>query len=57
MKEGKVYTPERIEMALEHFFKTSNLEKLRELTLRELASQIDLRRRETLDKEGDIFVP
>ena len=27
--------------ALTNFFKTSNLEKLRELTLRELASQID----------------
>jgi two-component system sensor histidine kinase KdpD len=51
LKEGKVYTPERIEVALEHFFKTSNLDKLRELTLRELASQIDLRRRETFEEE------
>jgi two-component system sensor histidine kinase KdpD len=47
LEEGKVYTQERIELALEHFFKASNLEKLRELTLRELASQIDLRRRDT----------
>jgi len=45
--EGKVYPPERIETALENFFKAANLEKLRELTLRELASQIDQRRRET----------
>jgi two-component system sensor histidine kinase KdpD len=51
LKEGKVYTPERIEVALEHFFKTSNLDRLRELTLRELASQIDLRRRETFEEE------
>jgi two-component system sensor histidine kinase KdpD len=51
LKEGKVYTPERIEVALDHFFKTSNLETLRELTLRELASQIDLRRRDTFEKE------
>jgi two-component system sensor histidine kinase KdpD len=51
LKEGKVYTPERIEQALDHFFRTSNLETLRELTLRELASQIDLRRRETFEKE------
>jgi two-component system sensor histidine kinase KdpD len=51
LKEGKVYTPERIEVALDHFFRTSNLEALRELTLRELASQIDLRRRETFENE------
>ena len=51
LKEGKVYTPERIEVALYHLFGTSNLETLRELTLRELASQIDLRRRETFEKE------
>jgi two-component system sensor histidine kinase KdpD len=51
LKEGKVYTPERIDVALNHFFRASNLEKLRELTLRELASQIDLRRRETFEDE------
>jgi two-component system sensor histidine kinase KdpD len=45
--EGKIYPPERIQTALENFFKEANLEKLRELTLRELASQIDQRRRET----------
>ena len=53
LKEGKIYSPERIEPALANFFTYSNLEKLRELTLRELASQIDLRRRETLEDEGD----
>ena len=46
LREGKIYPKERIETALINFFKISNLEKLRELTLRELASQIDLRRRE-----------
>jgi two-component system sensor histidine kinase KdpD len=51
LREGKVYTPERIEVALEHFFRESNLEQLRELTLRELASQIDLRRREAYEDE------
>lgn len=49
--EGKVYTKERIDTALEHFFRQTNLEQLRELTLRELAAQIDSRRRETLDEE------
>ena len=53
LKEGKVYTPERIEVALEHFFKASNLDELRELTLRELASQIDLRRRDTTGQEEE----
>jgi two-component system sensor histidine kinase KdpD len=50
--EGKVYPPERIQIALENFFKAANLEKLRELTLRELASQIDQRRRETPEEEA-----
>jgi two-component system, OmpR family, sensor histidine kinase KdpD len=48
LKEGKVYTKERIEVALDHFFKPTNLEQLRELTLRELAAQIDSRRRDPL---------
>jgi two-component system sensor histidine kinase KdpD len=51
LEEGKVYTTERIETALAHFFRQSNLEQLRELTLRELASQIDSRRRAPLADE------
>ena len=54
LQEGKVYITERIDVALDHFFKASNLEKLRELTLRELASQIDLRRRETFEEEESL---
>jgi two-component system sensor histidine kinase KdpD len=50
--EGKVYPPERVQTALENFFKAANLEKLRELTLRELAAQIDQRRRETPEEEA-----
>jgi two-component system sensor histidine kinase KdpD len=50
LREGKVYTQERIEIALDHFFRTANLEQLRELTLRELAAQIDSRRR---DPQGE----
>ncbi len=50
LEEGKVYTPERIETALDNFFTVSNLEQLRELTLRELASQIDVRRRDPLSE-------
>jgi len=48
LEEGKVYPPNRINAAMEQFFKQSNLEELRELTLRELASQIDSRRRDNL---------
>lgn len=48
LKEGKVYPQGRIDAAMEQFFKQSNLEELRELTLRELASQIDSRRRDNL---------
>jgi two-component system, OmpR family, sensor histidine kinase KdpD len=54
LEEGKIYPRERIQTALSNFFRTSNLEKLRELTLRELASQIDSRRRETEEIESDI---
>ncbi|WP_417910335.1 histidine kinase [Candidatus Electronema sp. PJ] len=48
LQQGKVYPVERIETALAHFFRSVNLEQLRELTLRELASQIDSRQRDAL---------
>lgn len=51
LKEGKIYKADRIEAALGNYFRTSNLEKLRELTLRELAAQIDSRRREDAGEE------
>lgn len=52
LEEGKIYPPDRIAASLAHFFTPSNLDKLRELTLRELASQIDLRRRAISDEES-----
>lgn len=45
LQEGKVYVPGKIETALDNFFRQDNLEQLRELTLRELAAQIDSKRR------------
>ncbi|MDP9174250.1 MAG: PTS sugar transporter subunit IIA [Planctomycetota bacterium] len=45
LREGKIYPKDRVASALENFFTPSNLEHLRELTLRELASQLDSRRR------------
>ena len=52
LQEGKIYPQERVETALGNFFVRSNLEQLREITLRELASQIDLRRREPQEDEA-----
>lgn len=56
LEDGKIYPADRIEAALSNFFTYSNLEKLRELTLRELASQIDLRRR-GVSKDETAIVP
>ena len=52
LEEGKIYPAERVGTAMANFFTGSNLEKLRELTLREVAAQIDLRRREAQGAEG-----
>jgi two-component system sensor histidine kinase KdpD len=51
LREGKIYPAERVESSLENFFTSSNLEQLRELALRELASQIDFKRRETFGEK------
>ena len=47
LREGKIYPKDRVQTSLENFFTESNLEHLRELTLRELASQLDFKRRGT----------
>jgi two-component system sensor histidine kinase KdpD len=54
LREGKIYSLERVPVALENFFKRTNLDELRELTLRELASQIDLKRRTAPDDEHGV---
>ncbi len=41
LREGKVYVPERIEHALEGFFKVGNLMALREMALRRAADRAD----------------
>ena len=50
--EGKVYVPGRTEAALSNFFRPENLEQLRELTLRELAAQLDSKRRNQFSDES-----
>jgi two-component system sensor histidine kinase KdpD len=41
LREGKIYAPEKVEMALRNFFQRDNLLKLRELALREVADQVE----------------
>ncbi|MED4586446.1 universal stress protein [Brevibacillus choshinensis] len=43
MREGNIYTMEKVEQSLNHFFKTGNLIALRELALREVADDVDER--------------
>ena len=45
MEEGKIYPEERVEPALQNFFQRENLEHLRNLTMREVASHIEERGR------------
>jgi len=52
LREGKVYPLDRVDTALTSFFTTPHLQQLRELTLREMAAQIDAHRREPGEEEG-----
>ncbi len=57
LRDGKIYPVDRVRSSLDNFFTESNLEHLRELTMRELAAQIDAKRRETtLDRAGQVPV-
>lgn len=46
IRSGRVYPQSRIDAALTNFFQEDNLQQLRELSLRELAAQLDLKYRE-----------
>ena len=41
LKAGKIYSPEKIEIAMNHFFKTENILQLRELALKEVAFRVE----------------
>ncbi|MFZ6024430.1 MAG: sensor protein KdpD [Bacteroidota bacterium] len=41
LKEGKIYEPAKIETALNNFFKSEHVLQLRELALKEVASQVE----------------
>lgn len=49
LKEGKIYEAEKIQMALNNFFKPDHILQLRQLALREVASQVE--------RKVDIEVP
>lgn len=51
LEEGRIYPQEHVNEAVTNFFRKLNLEQMRELTLRELAAQIDSRSRETIEHE------
>jgi two-component system, OmpR family, sensor histidine kinase KdpD len=48
IQAGKVYPRGRVETALENFFRTDNLQSLRQLALREVAEDVEARREATL---------
>lgn len=41
LKEGKIYTDDKIQSALKNFFKSDHILQLRELALKEVASQVE----------------
>jgi two-component system, OmpR family, sensor histidine kinase KdpD len=44
LRAGKIYPDERIEAALNNFFKVENLSSLREVALRQVAEEVELKR-------------
>ena len=52
LEEGRVYSSERVPAALDNFFRSSNLEQLRELTMREIATILERRTRRAPGDEG-----
>jgi two-component system sensor histidine kinase KdpD len=51
LKEGKIYQAEKIETALKNFFKADHILQLRELALKEVASQVERKVEKEVTKE------
>lgn len=51
LKEGKIYQAEKIEAALKNFFKSDHILQLRELALKEVASQVERKVETEVTKE------
>lgn len=56
MKEGRIYAADKVDQALNHFFKIGNLIALRELALREIADDVD-ERLEAWERIGSLRGP
>lgn len=52
LKEGKIYEVDKIQMALNNFFKSENILQLRELALREVASAVERQVENEVVKDG-----
>lgn len=53
MKHGNIYPPERIETALNHFFREGNLTALRELALRRTAEKTEAQLEQFMGEQGN----
>jgi two-component system sensor histidine kinase KdpD len=58
LRAGKIYPPERIDTALNNFFKIENLAALREVALRQVAEEVESKRlvRETIGQRDDRMI-
>ncbi len=54
LKEGKIYTAEKIPWALNNFFKSEHILQLRELALKEVASQVERKVETEITKPNSI---
>ncbi|HEX4035022.1 MAG TPA: universal stress protein [Solirubrobacteraceae bacterium] len=52
LRAGKIYRPDRIEAALNNFFKIENLGALREVSLRQVAEEVEAKRLVQGDRPG-----
>jgi len=52
LRQGKVYKPEKVEQALTHFFRETNISTLRELALRAVADEIGEKAASRRQREG-----
>jgi two-component system, OmpR family, sensor histidine kinase KdpD len=54
LKDGKIYTPDKIEISLRNFFKSEQILQLRELALKEVASQVERKVESEVTKSNTI---
>jgi two-component system sensor histidine kinase KdpD len=52
LRQGKIYTPDKVEQALANFFKETNLSTLRELALRAVADEVGEKAASHRQREG-----